>query len=158
MSRIYRMFRRVMPARTRLAWSRSIIERAYASDIAAARLTMNHGEVESLQSSRRHELDLQREEEDEYLTKQLLGQARTLRVPVPSARSTDGGISEHWYEGSQTGGLYLTDVGIKALRDEVRRELSARHESRAQLVVWLSAITGVLGAATGLVAVLQSSG
>lgn len=43
---------------------------------------------------------------------------------------------------------------MTAIRDEIRHELKARHEVRAQWVVWLSALTGVIGAITGLVAVL----
>lgn len=158
MPKLYRLTRRFLPTATRLAWSRSLIEGGYARDIADARLAKNKDEVLSLESARRFELGLQQEEEDDYLTKQLRRKAKRLRVPVPHTRSADGNISEHWYEGSQLGGWHLTDVGIRALREEIRKEQKARNESRAQLTVWLSAITGVIGAITGLVAIVQKSG
>ncbi len=106
----------------------------------------------SLESGCRFELELQ--DEDAHLTKQLLRKARALRVPIPHSRNEDGTISNQWYEGSQTGGRYLTVSGIKALREEIRCESKAHHESRAQLVVWLSALTGVIGAITGLIALM----
>lgn len=157
MSRLYRLTHRLLPARTRLAWSRSRIESGYAKDIAAACRTKNHDEVLSLESARLFELGLQQEEEDSHLTKQLRRKARRLRVPIPRVCNEDGSISDQWYEGSQTGGWYLTDAGIRSLREEIRKEQKARHEGRAQFIVWLSAITGIVGAITGLVAVLQKS-
>lgn len=142
-----------------MAWSRMLIEDGYMRDIAAARHLNNHEEVRSLESARRFELDLQHEEEDDYLTKQLLRKARRFRVPTPHARNNaDGSLSDHWYDGRQTGGRYLTDIGIRSLREEIRKEQKARHEGRAQLVVWLSAITGIAGAITGLIAILHKTG
>lgn len=158
MSRLYRLTRKFLPARTRLAWSRSLIDAGYAKQIAAARRAKDHDEVRSLESTRLFELDLQQEEEDGHLTKKLRHQAKRLRVPIPHIRSTDGSISDQWYEGSQTGGWYLTDAGIRSLREEIRKEQKARHEGRAQLTVWLSTITGIVGAITGLVAILQKTG
>ncbi|WP_298195663.1 hypothetical protein, partial [Ferrovum sp.] len=58
----------------------------------------------------------------------------------------------HWYEGCYTGQWYLTAVGVSALRDEIRRELIARHDLRSKWVVWLTGITGIIGVATGFVA------
>jgi hypothetical protein len=154
MSRLYRITRKLLPAATQLAWSRSRIEHSYAKDIAAARHAKDYDEVRSLESTRRFELDMQDEEEDAHLTKRLRSKARRLRVPIPHSRNEDGTTSDQWYEGTQTGGWYFTDTGIKAMREEIRLELKARHESRAQLVVWLSALTGVIGTITGLIAVL----
>ena len=153
MSRLYLFARKFLPISQRLAWSRSRLERAYAKDIAAARRSRDSRKVASLESDRRFELDLQDEEEDAHVTTALLRKARRLRVPIPHARNDDGSKADQWYEGSQTGRLYLTDAGIKAIREEIRRELKARHEGRTQLVVWMSALTGVIGAITGLIAV-----
>jgi hypothetical protein len=114
--------------------------------------------MHAIKSAMRFELDLQQEEEDAYLTKSLLRKARRLRVPIPHSHSDDGTVSNQWYEGGQTGGLYLSVTGIRDLREEIRRELKARHEHHAQLVVWLSAITGIIGAITGLIAVAQKHG
>lgn len=155
MSRIYMLTRKLLPVSKQLAWSRSRIEHGYGRDIAIAKQTKSHDEVRSLESAMRFELELQREEEDAYLTRQLLRKARHLRIPIPLNNDDGDAKSDRWYEGSQTGGLYLTVNGIRELREEIRHELKARHEHRAQFVVWLSAITGIIGAVTGLVAVLQ---
>ena len=158
MSRIYRLIRKVLPVSRQLAWSRSRIERGYGRDIANATRTKDREKVRELGSAMRFELDLQHEEEDAYLTRKLRHQATRLRVPVPLFHIDDGVISDHWYQGRQTGGWYLTLSGIRALREEIRHELKARHEHRVQIVVWLSAITGIIGAITGLVAVVQKHG
>lgn len=158
MSRIYRITRKLLPVSTQLAWSRSRIERGYGRDIAIATRTKSREEVREIESAMRFELDLQSEEEDAYLTRQLRRQAARLRIPIPLIHAEDGAISDQWYQGDQTGGWYLTLSGIRALREEIRHELKARHEHRVQLVVWLSAITGIIGAITGLVSVVQKHG
>lgn len=153
--RLYRIAQGLLPTRIRLAWARSSIDNGYAKEVAAARRTGNHDAIHSLESERQFELGMCQEEEDCYLTRRLLRECRRLRVPIPRTRNAAGSLSEHWYEGSQTGGLHLTDSGISRLREDIRKEQRARHESRAQLTVWLSALTGILGAITGLVAISQ---
>src|SRR6266849_2583394 len=143
-----------LPTETRLAWQRSLLDRTYAKDIATARKLNDREKIISLEQDRRFEIDVHDEDEDAYLTKKLLAQARSLRVPVPHRYNQDKTESDHWYEGHYTGRWYLTSRGIAALREEIRRELKARHEGRAHWVVWLSALTGVIGAITGLVALL----
>lgn len=143
-----------VPTATRRSWQRTLLDRAYAKDIAAARKLKNEEKVQSLEYEHRFELDMFDEEEDAYLTKALLTKARRLHVPVPHLYNEDKTISEHWHEGHYTGRWYLSTSGIAALRKEVRDELKARHEARAHWVVWFSALTGVIGAVTGLVALL----
>ena len=154
MSAIPKIIRKLLPTSTRLAWSRSAIQRGYGKEIAAARREQNSTEVAHLESAERWELELQEEEEDSYLTSRLLGQARRLRVPIPSFRNSDGSESDHWYQGSQTGGWYLTTLGVNSLRREIRLEQKDRHENMAMYLPWLTAITGIVGTVTGLVAVL----
>ena len=158
MSRLYRSIRKFLPATMQLAWSRSRIERSYDRDIAAAHRAKDRDWLTALESERSFELDMQDEQEDAHLTGRLLRRARRLRVPIPHRRNEDGTESHEWYVGAQTGGWYLTTIGIRALREEIRQESKARHESRAQLVVWLSVVTGMIGALTGLIAVAQRLG
>jgi hypothetical protein len=139
----------------RLANRRSRIDSGYNLAISNAHRIKDFEKVTSLKSERNFELGLLQEEEDELLTKELLIHARHLRVPVPHKYTAVGEESDHWYQGNQTGGWYLTNMGIAALRTEIRAEEKARHESRAHYVVWLSAITGVIGSVTGLVAVFN---
>jgi hypothetical protein len=156
MPSLFRVIARLpIPTETRLAWQRSLLDRSYAKDIAAARKLKDKEKVQSLERDHRFEIDLHDEEEDAYITKRLLAKARRLRVPIPHRYNEDKTESEHWYEGHYTGRWYFTTRGVAALREEIRRELRARHEARSQWVVWLSALTGVIGALTGLVALLM---
>lgn len=155
MSTIHRLILKALPTRTRLAWSRSRIERGFGKGISAARTAKDYQRLKALEQDRRFELDMQAEEEDAYLTTSLLRKARTLRVPVPHIYNEGGTESPYWYEGHYTGGMLLTDAGIKTLREEIRMESKARNEVRAQLVVWISALTGLIGATTGLIALLS---
>jgi len=139
---------------TRLTWQRSLLDRAYGKDITAARKLKDNVTVESLVCEHRFEIDLLDEEEDSHLTKNILAKARRLRVPVPHSYNDDKTESEHWYEGQYTCRWCLTTSGFSALREEIRREEKARHEACSHWVVWLSGFTGVIGAVTGLVALL----
>ena len=153
MARFLRFARPLLPKSTQFALSRSRIEHAYRRDIATAKNKKDRVKVEELEGEMRFELDLQREEADGYLTRRLLHSAMRLRVPVPSPYNESGGLSDQWYEGSQTGGRYLTFGGIRALRKEIRRE---RKERYSLLITVLAAITGVIGALTGLVVAFRS--
>ena len=143
-----------LPTGLRLAWDRLLLERAYARDIATAQNSSDSTRVEELESNRRFELERHDEEEDSHLTHRLLARARRLRLPIPHVYNPDNTVSEYWREGRHSGRWLLTTQGVAALRDEIRRELKARHELRAHWVVWLAALTGLIGAITGLVAVL----
>ena len=143
-----------LPKALRLSWQRGLVDRAYRADIDRARLAKDNEKIQSLENDRRFEIDLIEEEDDQLLSGQLIRQARRLRVPIPHRFKEDGTPSEHWYEGRYLGGWHLTNEGVARLRDELRKEHRARHDSRAQWVVWVSALTGVIGALTGLIAVL----
>ena len=133
-----------IPTELQLSWQRTLLSKKLK----------DKERVESLERDHRFEINLHDEEEDAYLTKTLLSKARKLRVPVPHRYNEDKTESEHWYEGNYTGRWYLTTRGFAALREEIRHEVKARHESRAQWVIWPSTLTGVIGAATGLIALL----
>lgn len=139
-------------------WRRRLLDRSYAKDIAAARATRDGKKVESLEMDHMYEIQLDQEESDLELTRYLTRQARRLHVPVPKYANDDGTESEYWYEGSLTHYRMLTTEGVSRLRDEIRREKKARHEAKAVWIPWLSALTGAIGAATGLVALLMRSG
>ena len=144
----------LVPTEARLGWERTRLDKSYAKDIAEARKAKDKDKVESLERDHRFEIDLHDEEEDEYITRKLLSKARRQKVPIPHRHNEDKSESEHWYEGHYSGRWYLTARGVAALRDEVRRELKARHEARSHWVFWFTALTGVIGSLTGLVALL----
>jgi hypothetical protein len=144
----------LVPTETRLGWERTRLDKVYATAIAEARASKDTEKTDSLEQNHRFEIDLHDEEEDEFVTQRLLLKARKLRVPIPHRYNDDKTESEHWYKGHYTSRWYLTTKGIAALREEIRKEQKARHESRSQWVFWLTALTGVIGSFTGLVALL----
>jgi hypothetical protein len=150
------MFSKLLPKTWDLPRSRSAIRRGYESQLVTARRAHDRKAVSELEDAKRWELQLIDELEDEHLTSDLK-QARRLRVPVAHLRNVDDSCSEHWYQGSQTGGWYLNALGAQSLRREIREERKQRHEARALLLPWITAITGAIGTLTGLVAVLANS-
>lgn len=48
---------------------------------------------------------------------------------------------------------YLTDVGVKLMRDRIRAEKKHRREVAA---FWVTSVVGVLGAVTGMISILKS--
>jgi hypothetical protein len=88
-------------------------------------------------------------------SRRLTRKAGLLRLPVPSRDGDDG--AQYWTRSELSGRYYLTDYGVRKVRAEIRAELKARDE---RLLAWLglfvSAIVGVLGAITGLVAVARN--
>ena len=67
-----------------------------------------------------------------------------------------GETTKDWRQGPQ--GLWcLTDQGIANVREEIRNELRWRHERRAHWINWFSVLVGLIGAITGLVAVLRAT-
>jgi hypothetical protein len=92
-------------------------------------------------------------ESDEIeFTRKLVRVARSLRVSVP-ARPFGDDDSEHWILSQTNGDWYLTESGIGQVRDAIRSEARWRREQRSHYLAWVSAITGLLGTLTGLIAV-----
>jgi hypothetical protein len=79
------------------------------------------------------------------VTGQLLRQADRLFVPVPDYED-----QKMWAETTGDDRRVLTPLGISTLRAAVRAELGQRRESLLKL---LAALTGIIGAATGFIAV-----
>lgn len=143
-----------IPREWKSDWHRTLVDTAYAKNIAKAKAAKDDDKVRSLEATHQLEIQLHEEDEDLILTRRLLHQARRLHVPAPDRLNADGSETEFWYEGPLTYYRMLTTAGVANLRDEIRREKKARHEAKSVWIPWLSAITGVIGAATGLVALL----
>jgi hypothetical protein len=87
-------------------------------------------------------------------TKKLLREANNLDVPyAPIPWRSDEQRDEFWVQGNMTGEWYLTRVGFNKVRGDIRAEIKARWDARGHWLAWAAAITGLLGALTGLVAV-----
>jgi len=82
------------------------------------------------------------------ITRHLAGQANRYFVPWPSIEKG----SPYWEESYYSAGSHvLTEEGIKKVRTEIREEKRARRESA---VAWIAIITGLIGALTGLMAII----
>jgi hypothetical protein len=97
------------------------------------------------------------EEKEELYSDRLIKKAQHLRVPVPprpkwNDEHGDLEATDDWEVGNW--GMWLTVSGITKVREEIRKEQKWRREGRANWAVLLSAIGGVIGVITGLVAVL----
>lgn len=147
-----------LPRTAKLNWYLAAVERAYQKDIQAAHRVNDREKVRDLKESQRWKVAFVEEEIDHYLSKQILKKARKLRVPVPHRTTSDPDGDEFWTQGHQTGNWYLTARGYAELRLAIRNELKERHEMRSLWIVWVSALTGLVGTCTGLLAVFSKSG
>ncbi len=81
----------------------------------------------------------------------LMRKARRLYVPVPRYTKENADLWEQ--SAAIYGKTLLTDKGIRQMLDDIRKEKMAR---RDRLLAWIAPLTGVIGALTGLVAVILS--
>jgi hypothetical protein len=86
------------------------------------------------------------EDIDSLQTKRFCQLANKLLVPIP-VRSN----KEMWCEKHYSYGRTLTDKGIWEIKKLIRQEKKERREG---FIVWLAVLTGIIGAITGLAAVL----
>lgn len=87
------------------------------------------------------------EEIDALKTRRFCQIANRLIVPLPDYKN-----KELWCNRYYGRGRNLTDKGFWELKKLIRQE---KRERREGFVVWLAALTGVIGAITGLAAVLS---
>ena len=76
--------------------------------------------------------------------------ARKLEVPEPERNELDG----LWERGRMYRGWLLTDEGFSNLRTAVRREQRDRYENALR---WSGVFIGVVGAISGLIAVISAA-
>jgi len=84
---------------------------------------------------------------DSLKSRRLCYIAHASMVPLP-----DGKDKELWREQSYSRERVLTSKGLWELKKLIREE---KRERREGFVVWLAALTGIIGAITGLAAVLS---
>lgn len=144
-----------MPQDTRYRRDAAAIRRGYAVERAAARARNDREEIERIEWSEDHELGELAEEREARITASLLAQAERLKVPLPPRTDDMGEDTEFWERGSRTGARYLTEHGVKRLREEIRTEKKARREERAYWLPFIQALTGLVGVLIALATVLN---
>ena len=104
-------------------------------------------EREDLEGSFIAEERLYQDELRVLISNHLVSLAHRLFIPVPEVKR-EGGL---WEQVSTTGQYYLTTSAPSELRSAIRRE---RKEKLEMWLLGLAACTGLVGAITGLIAVL----
>ncbi|WP_155984978.1 MULTISPECIES: hypothetical protein [unclassified Thioalkalivibrio] len=102
----------------------------------------------------RFEYQLLEEDEASFHSQQLLRRARVLRIPPPPI--FEGDVLSEDYERSGLDGrrYYLSLLGEQKVRSAIREEEKYRSERWARRIPYITAISGLVGMFTGLVAVL----
>jgi len=108
---------------------------------------LSGAELESLRADLGSESWPVLEKIDALKTKRFRQIADRLMVPMPESKD-----KELWQDLQYVGGRVLTDKGFWELKKLIRQE---KRERREGFVVWLAALTGIIGALTGLAAVLM---
>ena len=95
------------------------------------------------------EYKLAEEEMSQLTSNYYVALAHRLLIPIPEFKTEDGA----WVESQiRPGHYYLSPDVLHELRSSVRREVKER---RDVFIVWLAAITGLVGALTRLVAMIK---
>jgi hypothetical protein len=157
---IYRLIRRLpVPRGVRLSLFEKAMTAQYRGLIKAAESSNPRGDVAGLREEHRHERHMLYEDREVMYTNRLLRAARRLRVQTPirysAAARTAGDYTDDWQQ-SYDGEMYLSEQGEAKVRAAIREERLARAEVRTHWITWVTAITGLLGTLTGLLAVAFS--
>jgi hypothetical protein len=124
--------------------SQSKTGKAYGRDIAVAKKRGdNRDELDSLMSQASHEYQTYEDEIHRLHTRYLWREANRLLLPVPEIDD-----KEAWEE--EYGRRHLTRKGINDLRTAVRLEMKLRREAVLMWVPAITALTGLAGAAIGV--------
>lgn len=129
------------------------INQTYNKLLDEARNSRDNNEIKSLEHSRDFELRIIQEDRESLYTLKLLKKASRLKVPVPEHYDENKNKTDYWKQGS-FGSIYLTKKGIKRLREEIREEEKWYIEKRAHYIKWVTALTGIIGTLTGLIAII----
>lgn len=129
-------------------------------DLERHRIVKNGGNVEDFWEDTNWQYEYRFLEEDEasFHSQQLLGRARELRIPTPSL--FEGGVLSADYQRSGLDGhrYYLSLAGEQKVRSAIREEEKYRSERWTRRIPYITALSGLIGTITGLVAILAKWG
>lgn len=130
-------------------------------DLQDARDKGDRQRVLELEQERHAEEQFNWEEEQIAHTKRLIEEAQKWRAPLPPHEAPDPATGSHrptsyWTRSHSFGQSYLTEEGQARARENIRIERRWVFEQRGHIIAWLSALTGLIAALTGLFAVIYS--
>lgn len=147
----YRLVRLApVPRLRKIAWERWLLKREFGKLLLEAMKAQHPdapdtGDVQKLQNDEHEELRLLYEEEESLRSQKLIALARKLDVPVPSIYDEEMTLSPDWQRGSVGYRFALSDGGRNRLREEIRKEIKARHEERVRWLAWVTPALALLG-------------
>lgn len=104
------------------------------------------------------EYQLLEEDETSFHSQQLLRRARELRIPTPPVFN-DGVLSSDYQRSGLDGHrYYLSLSGEQKVRAAIREEEKYRSERWTRRIPYITALSGLIGTITGLVALLSKWG
>jgi hypothetical protein len=86
-----------------------------------------------------------RDEHEVLYTRRLTRRAARLRLPVPDKPMAGEWTNEYWERSKYTGEWYLTDSGVRVVRDAIRNDWKATNEIVLPWVKWGSGLIGAIG-------------
>lgn len=124
------------------------------------RIIKNGGDAADIWEDSNWQFEYQLLEEDEasFHSRQLVERARELRIPTPSV--FEGNVLSADYQRSGLDGhrYYLSLAGEQKVRTAIREEEKYRSERWARRIPYITALSGLIGTITGLVALLAKWG
>lgn len=152
---IYRLLQLTpMPEGTRLRLRRLFMDREI--DKARRKAVKNGGSAGDIWEDGSWQFEYQMLDEDEasFHYRKLLRRARQLRIPIPPLMNDDA-ISEDYQPSGLDGHRYfLSLVGEQKVRAAIREEERYRSERWTCRIPYLTALSGLVGTVTGLIALL----
>lgn len=124
------------------------------------RIVKNGGNAADIWEDGSWQFEYQLLEEDEasFHSKQLLGRARELRIPTPPVFEGDVLSADYQRSGLDGHRYYLSLAGEQKVRSAIREEEKYRSERWARRIPYITALSGLIGTITDLVALLAKWG
>jgi hypothetical protein len=139
----------------KLRWTRRLLERQHDREMKIARATKNAEHIERGEDNWRYEFFMHADEEQAYYSRKLLERARHLRVLIPAYYDDKNELTGDYERSNITDKIHLSLQGENKVRAAIRDEEKHRSERWARRIPYLTALTGLIGAITGLLAVVE---
>ncbi len=147
-----------MPQSLRLRLRRKLLDRAL--DKERRKAVKNGGSPQDVWDDGNWQFEYQFLEEDEasYHSRTLLQRARQLRLPTPAIMDEKGLTEDYIASGLDGHRYFLSLAGEQKLRSAIREEERYRSERWTRRIPYVTALSGLIGTITGLVALLAKWG
>lgn len=153
---MFRMIRYTpMSEGSRLKLRRVFMDRAV--DKERRQIVKNGGQTADVWEDGSWQFEYQELEEDEasFHSRQLLNRARQLRIPVPPVMEGNEISADYQRSGIDGFRYYLSLLGEQKVRAAIREEEKYRSERWSRRIPYITALGGLIGTLTGLVALLE---